>query len=70
MLLELIYLGLKVVNYVVLVCECHSTFLHLLLKLLLHILDLHVLHSLELLKLTCLNLGGLLGRPQKDAVSR
>jgi hypothetical protein len=73
MLLELIYLGLKVVNYVVLVCECHSTFLHLLLKLLqllLHILDLHVLHSLELLKLTGLNLGGLLGRPQKDAVSR
>jgi hypothetical protein len=36
--------------------------LHLLLKLLqllLHVLDLQVLHSLELLKLTGLNLGGL-----------
>jgi hypothetical protein len=36
--------------------------LHLLLKLLqllLHVLDLQILHSLELLKLTGLNLGGL-----------
>jgi hypothetical protein len=65
-LLELMYLGLKVVNYVVSVCERYSTVLNLLLKLLhllLHALDLQVLRSLELLKLTSLNLSGLLGRP-------
>jgi hypothetical protein len=65
-LLELVYLGLKVVNYVVLVCERHSTILHLLLKflqLLLHVLDLQVLHGLELLKHMGLKLGGLLDRP-------
>jgi hypothetical protein len=54
-LLELVYLGLKVVD-VVSVCECYSTFLQLL-QLLLHSLDLQVLHDLELLKLTGLNLG-------------
>jgi hypothetical protein len=62
------YLGLKVVDYVVSVCERYSMVLHLLLKLLLHALDLQVLHGLELLKLTGLNLGGLLSRPQKDTV--
>jgi hypothetical protein len=68
-----VYLSLKVVDSVVLVCERHSTVLHLLLKLLqllLHVLDLHVLHGLELLKLTGLNLGGLLGCPQKDLVPK
>jgi hypothetical protein len=69
-LLELVYLGLKVVDYVVLVCERHSMVLHLLLKLLLHVLDLQVLHGLELLKLTGLNLGGLLGHPQKGMVPK
>jgi hypothetical protein len=39
-LLELVYLGLKVVDYVVSVCERYSMILHLLLKLLLHALDL------------------------------
>jgi hypothetical protein len=33
-LLELVYLSLKVVDYVVLVCERYSVVLHLLLKLL------------------------------------
>jgi hypothetical protein len=33
-LLELVYLSLKVINYVVSVCECYSMVLHLLLKLL------------------------------------
>jgi hypothetical protein len=65
-----VYLSLKVVDSVVLVCERHSTVLHLLLKLLLHVLDLHVLHGLELLKLTGLNLGGLLGCPQKNLVPK
>jgi hypothetical protein len=68
-----VYLSLKVVDYVVSVCECHSTVLHLLLKfvqLLLHVLDLQVLHGLELLKLMGLNLGSLLGRSQKDTVSK
>jgi hypothetical protein len=69
-LLEHVYLSLKVVDYVVSFCERHSMVLHLLLKLLLHALDLHILHSLELLKLTSLNLGGLLGRPQKDTVPK
>jgi hypothetical protein len=72
-LLELVNLVLKVVNDVVSVCERYSTVLHLLLKLfhlLLHILDLQVLRSLELLKLTSLNLGRLLGRPQKDTVPK
>jgi hypothetical protein len=68
-LLELMYLGLKVVDYVVSVCECHSTVLHLL-KLLLDVLDFHVLCDLELLKHTSLNLGGLLARPQKDTVPK
>jgi hypothetical protein len=68
-LLELMNLGPKVVDDVVSVCECYSTVLHLLLnllQLLLHTLYLQVLRGLELLKLTCLNLGGLLGRLQKD----
>jgi hypothetical protein len=65
-LLELMNLSLKVVDDVVSVCECYSTVLHLLL----HTLDLQVLHGLELLKLTGLNLGGLLRRPQKDTVSK
>jgi hypothetical protein len=69
-LLELVYLGRKVVDYLVSVCERYSTVLHLLLKLLLHALDLQVLCSLELLKLTCLNLGELLGRPQKDTAPK
>jgi hypothetical protein len=64
------YLSLKVVNYVVSVCEHHSTVLNLLLKLLLHVLDLQVLRGLELLKLMGLNLGGLLGRLQKDTVPK
>jgi hypothetical protein len=70
-LLEFVYLGLKVIDYVFSVCKCYSRVLHLLLRLLqllLHVLDLQVLHGLELLKLTGLNLGGLLGRPQKDTV--
>jgi hypothetical protein len=70
MLLELMYLGLKVVDHVVSVCERYSTVLHLLLKILLRALDLQVLHSLELLKLTGLNLGGLRGHPQKDTVPK
>jgi hypothetical protein len=65
-LLEIVNLGLKVVDDVVSVHECYSTVLHLLL----HTLDLHVLHSLVLLKLTCLNLGGLLSHPQKDIVPK
>jgi hypothetical protein len=68
-LLELVYLTVKVVIYVILFCERHSTVLHLLLKLLrlhLHVLDFHVLRSLELLKLIGPNLGGLLGHLQKD----
>jgi hypothetical protein len=72
-LLELVNLGLKVVDDIVYVCECYSTVLHLLLKLfllLLHTLDLRVLHGLELLKLTGLNLGGLLSRSQKDTVPK
>jgi hypothetical protein len=67
-LLELMNLGLKVVNDVVSICERYSTVLHLLLKLLLHTLDLQVLRGLELLKLMGLNLGGLLSRSQKDMV--
>jgi hypothetical protein len=67
-LLELMYLGPKVVNYVVSVCERYSTILHLLLKLLLLVLDLQVLCGLELLKLTGLKLGSFLGRPRKDTV--
>jgi hypothetical protein len=66
-------LDLKVVDDVVSVCECYSMVLHLLLKLfqlLLHTLDLHVLRDRELLKLTGLNLGGLLSRPQKDTVPK
>jgi hypothetical protein len=62
-LLDLVNLGLNVVDDVVSVWECYSTVLHLLLKLLLHALDLQVLRSLELLKLTGLNLGGLLSHP-------
>jgi hypothetical protein len=65
-LLELVYLGLKVIDYVVSICEHYSMVLHLLLKLLqllLHALDLQVLHGLKLLKLMGLNLGGLLSRP-------
>jgi hypothetical protein len=72
-LLELVYLGLKVVDYVVSIYEHHSTVLHLLLKLLqllLHVVDLQVLHGLELLKLMGLNLGGLLGHSQKDTMPK
>jgi hypothetical protein len=72
-LLEVVYLGLKFVDYVVSVYERPSTVLHLLLKLLqllLYVLDIQVLHGLELLKLTGLNLGGLLSRPQKDTVPK
>jgi hypothetical protein len=72
-LLELIYLTQEVVDHVVSVHERNSTVLHLLLKLLqflLHVLDLRVLHGLELLKLTGLNLGGLLYHPQKDTVPK
>jgi hypothetical protein len=67
-LLELVNLGLKVVDDVVSVCERYSMVLHLLLKLfylLLYTLDLQVLCGLELLKLTGLNLGGLLNHMQK-----
>jgi hypothetical protein len=70
-LLELMNLGLKVVDDVVSIRECYSTILHLLLKLfqlLLHTLDLQVLFGLILLKLTGLNLGGFLSRLQKDTV--
>jgi hypothetical protein len=56
-LLELVNLGLNVVNDVVSLCEHYSPVLHLPLQLLLHALDLQVLHGLELLKLTGLNLG-------------
>jgi hypothetical protein len=69
-LLELMYLGPKVVNYVVSICERYSTILHLHLKLLLHVLDLQVLRGLELLKLTGLKLGSFLGRPWKDTVPK
>jgi hypothetical protein len=69
-LLELVYLSLKVVNYVVSVCEHHSTVLHLLRQLLLHVLDLQVLHGLELLKLAGINLGNILGHPQKDTMPK
>jgi hypothetical protein len=72
MLLELVNLGLKVVDDVVSICECYSTVMHLLLKLLqllLHTLDLQVLHGLELLKLMGLILG-LLGHPQKDTMPK
>jgi hypothetical protein len=71
-LLELVNLGLKVVDDVVSICERYSTVLHLLklFQLLLHTLDLQVLRALELLKLTGLNLGGLLSRPQKDTVPK
>jgi hypothetical protein len=71
-LLELVYLGQEVVDHVVSVCERDSTVLHLLLKLLqflLQVLDLQVLHGLELLKLMGLNLGSLLCHPQKDTVT-
>jgi hypothetical protein len=64
--LELVYLDLKVVDYVVSVCECYYTVLHLLLKLLqflLHALDLQVIRGLEILKLTSLNFSSLLSRP-------
>ncbi len=65
-LLELVYLGLKFVDYVVSVFECYYTVLHLLLKLLqflLHALDLQVIRGLEILKLTSLNFSSLLSRP-------
>jgi hypothetical protein len=73
LLLELVYLGQKVVDDVVLVCEHDSTVLHHLLKFLqflLQVLDLQILHGLELLKLTGLNLGGLLCHPQKDTMPK
>jgi hypothetical protein len=72
-LLELVNLSLKVVDDVVSICERYSSVLHLLLKLLqllLHALDLQVLHNLELLKLTGLNFGGLLSHLQKDTVPK
>jgi hypothetical protein len=59
-------LGQKVVNLVVLVCELEVKLLHLLLTLLqflLQVLDLLVLCSLELLKLTSLNNDALLCHP-------
>jgi hypothetical protein len=59
-------LGQKVVNLVVLVCELEVKLLHLLLTLLqflLQVLDLLVLCSLELLKLTSLNNDALLYHP-------
>jgi hypothetical protein len=67
------YLDLMFVDYIILVCKCYPLVLHLLLKLLyllLYVLDLHVLRNLELLKLTCPNLGGLLGRQQKNTVPK
>jgi hypothetical protein len=70
MLLELMNLGLKVVYDVISVHECYSMILHLLLKLLLHTLDLQVLCGLLLLKLTGLNLIRLLSHPQKDTVPK
>jgi hypothetical protein len=73
LLLELVYLGQEVVDDVVLVCEHDSTVLHHLLKFLqflLQVLDLQILHGLELLKLTGLNLGGLLCHPQKDTMPK
>jgi hypothetical protein len=69
MLLELMNLSLKVVDDTVSVCECYSTVMHLLLQLLLHTLDLQVLHGLELLKLMGLILG-LLSHPQKDTMPK
>jgi hypothetical protein len=71
-LLELVNLSLKVVDDVFFVHECYSTLLHLLklIQLLLHTLDLHILRGLELLKLTGLNLGGLLSHPEKDTVPK
>jgi hypothetical protein len=69
-LLELVNLSLKVVDHVVFVCERYTAVLHLLLKLLLHTLDLQVLRSLELFKLTGLNVGLLLSHPQKDTVPK
>jgi hypothetical protein len=63
-LLELVNLGLKVVNDVVSVCERYSMVLHLLL----YTLDLQVLHGVELLKLMGLNIGGLLDYPWKDTM--
>jgi hypothetical protein len=69
-LLELVNLGLKVVDDVVSICDHYSTVLHLLLKLLLHTLDLQVFRGLELLNLTGLNLGRLLSRPQKDTMPK
>jgi hypothetical protein len=72
-LLELMNLGLKVINDVVYVYECYSTVMHLLLKLfqlLLHTLDLQVVRGLVLLKFMGLNLGVLLSRPQKDTVPK
>jgi hypothetical protein len=72
-MLELVYLSLKVVNYVVSICEHYSTVLHLLLKLLqlpLHALDFQVLCGLKLLNLTGLNLSSLLSCPQKDTVPK
>jgi hypothetical protein len=69
-LLELMYLYLKVVDYVVSICERYSTVLHLCFQLLLHALDLQVLRGLKFLKLMGLNLGCLLGRPQKDTVPK
>jgi hypothetical protein len=72
-LLELMYLYLKVVDYVVSICERYSTVLHLcfkLLQLLLHALDLQVLRGLKFLKLMGLNLACLLGHPQKDTMPK
>jgi hypothetical protein len=72
-LLKLMNLSLKVVDDVVPVRERYSTVLYLLFELfqlLLHTLDLQVLHGLELLKLTGLHLGGLLSRPQKDTMPK
>jgi hypothetical protein len=66
--LELVYLSLKVVDHVVSVCEHYFTVLHLLLKILQQALDLQVLHSLEFLILMGLNLGSLLSHLQKDKV--
>jgi hypothetical protein len=65
-------LGQKVVDLVVSIHELELTLLHLptFLQLLLQVLDLLVLHSLELLKLTSINHGGLLCRSQKDTVPK
>jgi hypothetical protein len=70
-LLELMNLAQEVVNHVVSVCESNSIVMHLpvkILQLLLHVLDLQVLHGLQILKLIGINLGSLLYRPQKDTV--